>query len=182
MHAQGDVPDGLSSPNLTRFKLIADYMDAKDKENIETGQLEEQRKLLEEIESRIKSNEAEYQQIKINTFQTEHKTIQGSLKSLKAEIISLREWIESEKEEPEFGPSISSQELKGLMKELVLLKVDSKNLLLLAENLMKVKRLNEKFIKIGFAVESLRKQWQITHQSEVKIPQVKLIILFAFKL
>ena len=126
----------------------------------------------------ISRNEAEYQQIKINTFQIEQKAVQGSLKSLEAEISSLREWIESEKEEPEFGPSISSQELKGLMKELVLLKVDSKNLLLLAENLTKVNCLYEKFTNIASAVESLKKQWKVAHQNDIKVPQEKVSLYY----
>jgi len=154
---------------------LADYKEAKDKENIQKSQLAEQKKLLKEIESRIKTKEAEHQQIKTNiAFQTEHKITQGSLKSLEAEISSLREWIKSEKEELTLGPIFSLQELKHLMKELVLLKENEKDLCLTAENLKKVHCLNKKLTKIGFAVESLRKQWQKTHRGDVKIPQVSV--------
>jgi len=77
----------------------------------------------------------EYRQIKTNTFQTERKAVQGSLKLLEAEITSLRNGIE---DALEVDPDSSLQELKDIMKELVLLKANEKNLSILAEKLLKV--------------------------------------------
>ncbi len=128
----------------------------------------------------ISRNEAEYQQIKINTFQIEQKAVQGSLKSLEAEISSLREWIESEKEEPELGPVFCLKESKDLiiLKEIALLKVSGNDLLLKAENLTKVNCLYEKFTNIASAVESLKKQWKVAHQNDIKVPQEKVSLYY----
>ena len=51
--------------------------------------------LLEEIESRISGNVAEYQQIETKIFRTKLNPVQGSLKSVEGQIVSVRETIEA---------------------------------------------------------------------------------------
>jgi len=174
VHAPDDVPDGLFFPKLSRFKIFADYKKAYEYENIQTKLLGEQKKLLKEIESKIKRNEAEYQQIKISPFQTERKAVQGSLKLLEAEIFSLRNWIE---DALEVDAASSFHELKDLMKELVLLKVNGKNLHLLSEKLQKVICLNKKVIEIGLIVESLKKQSEPAHQNDIKLHRERVSLI-----
>ena len=172
MHAQGDVPDGVCFPNLSRFKLFADYKKAYDNQNIVKNLLREQKKLLKEIESRIKRNETEYQKTKISPFQADRKALQGSLKSLEAEITSLRNWIE---EKLEVEPTSSMYELKDHMKELALLKVNRKSLRLLAEKLEKAICLNKKVNEIALTVDSLKKQSEQAHHNDIKLSRVSLI-------
>lgn len=120
-------------------------------------------KQLKEIDSRIHEKEAVCQQMKtIKTFQKEHKSVKGSLKSLKAEFASLQEKFEKGNLNEEFGvcPISSSQKTEYLVEELILLKANGDDLSLVSENLDKMRRLNEQVAEIGLAVESLKKNWK----------------------
>ncbi len=119
----------------------------------------------------INRKETEYQQIKINYFQMEQKTVQESLNTLEAEMASLRELIEIEKKEEILilGPLFCMPQSTDFIisKEVVILIMNKCNLLPLAENLKKVNCLNEKLTKIVFAVESLKKQWKVAHKNDI---------------
>jgi len=184
VHAPGDVPDGISLPNLSRFKLFANYKQAYDKENKPRSLLREQKKQLKDIESRIKKNEVEYQKMKtIKTFQTNRKAVQGSLKSLETEITSLQNLIELEEEhrQKELYPVCSSQKTEYLMQELVLLKANGNGLSLMLKNLAKMHCLNEKISEIGLAIESLKNQWKLAYSNDIEIPRERVSLQFILK-
>ena len=95
MRSGGPLSGGYFSPDASRFKLYADFKNAQKEDNIQRNRLGEFKVLLEEIESRISRNVAEYQQIETKILRTKLNPVQGSLKSVEGQIVSVRETIEA---------------------------------------------------------------------------------------
>jgi len=115
----GPLSGGYFPPDSSRFKLYADFKNAQKEDNIQRNKLRELKVLLEEIESRISRNVAEYQQIETKIFRTKLNPVQGSLKSVEGQIVSARETVEAkQKTVHQIKSSMKSYEEKiGLLQK-----------------------------------------------------------------